>query len=249
METIDKLIENFERRKFEMNLYHHDDQINEQKISYERLSKMPGIDIDKYPLFKAVCWIIPFKNSVPHMFTLMKYSRYAKECIVEIGTCHGSSAVVLGIGAKMYGIYGRDGENNHNPKLITIDIVQTECEAKGYFGLFKEFLPSNRFIIQSDSKLYNFNEPIDLLYIDGSHEYEDVYADCKKYIPLVIKGGICIFHDSNTSDVSRAIVDFFYDNSDKIKFEKLRDNIIDNPINRDPTFLYNNVGIDAIRIL
>lgn len=235
MENMDKLIENFEKRKFEMGLYHHGGQINEQKESYERLSKM--IDISAYPLLKLVCWIAPFKNSVPNIFTLMKYARSSRICILEIGTCHGASAVAIGIGAKMYG--------GNNPKLITIDIVQLESAVKGYFELFKEFLPSNRYIIQSDSKAFSFNEPIDLLYIDGGHEYEDVYEDCKKYIPLVIKGGICIFHDADTADVSRAITKFFDDNKDKIKFDRFQDE----PINRDSSFQYNNVGILVIRIL
>lgn len=243
---IDKLIENFEKRKVEMALYHHIDQIKVQKGDYNILSKMNEMidtknDIDKYPLFKLISWIIPFKNSISHMFTLMKYGSNAKKCILEIGTCHGSSAIALGIGAKMYG--------GNNPKLITVDIVQTECEAKGYFELFKEFLPSNRLIIQSDSKTFSFNEPVDLLYIDGGHEYDDVYADCEKYIPLVVVGGICIFHDAGTSNVSRAIAQFFDDKKDKIKFEKLQDNIIDSPINSSELFLYNNVGIGAIRIV
>lgn len=235
METIDKIIEDFEKRKFDTNLYHHFDQIDAQKEGYKLLSKMTNVDI--YPLFKLVCWTVPFKSSVPHLFTLMKYARSSRICILEIGTCHGASAISLGIGSKIYG--------GNNPKLITVDIVQPDNEARGYFELFKEFLPSNRHIIQSDSKSLFFNMPIDLLYIDGSHEYEDVYEDCKKYIPLVVKDGIVIFHDTGSSDVSRAIKRFFDENKDNIKFEQLQNE----KINSDPSFVYNNVGICIIRIL
>lgn len=235
MENIDKLIENFEKRKIEMNLYHHLGQIDVQKEGYNILSKMT--EVDTYPLFKLVSWIIPFKNSIPHMFTLMKYARSSRICILEIGTCHGASAVSFGIGAKIYG--------GNDPKLITIDIVQAENEAKGYCELFKEFLPSTRRIIQCDSKLFSFNEPIDLLFIDGSHEYEDVYNDCRKYLPFVIKGGICIFHDVGSSNVSKALARFFDENKNKIKFELLPED----PINSNISFIYNNVGISAIRIL
>lgn len=234
-ENIDKLIESFEKRKTEMNLYHHFGQINVQKEGYNILSKLT--DVDKYPLFKVVSWIVPFKNSIPHMFTLMNYGKYAKKCIFEVGTCHGASAISFGIGARIY------GENN--PKLITVDIVQTDSEAKGYFELFKEFLPSDRYIVQSDSRTFSFNESIDLLYIDGSHEYEDVYADCNKYIPLVVKGGICIFHDTGDYNVSNAIEKFFSDNKDRIRFERFQDD----PINSDVSFIYNNVGISVTRIL
>ena len=231
---IDTLIEKFDKEKFGMNLYHHTDQINAQKQDYMLLSKMT--DVSKYPLFKLLCWTIPFKNSIPHMFKLMRYAEYSKICILEIGTCHGASAVVLGIGSKY---------SNNDPKLITVDITQPENEAKGYFNLFKEFLPSERRIVESDSKLFSFNEPVDLLYIDGSHEFDDVYKDCSKYIPLVTEGGICIFHDTGDSDVSRSIIKFFNDNKDRIKFKKLRGY----PINSISSFLYNNVGISAVKIL
>lgn len=236
-ENVDKLIETFEKRKNKMNLYHHFEQIDVQKKDYEVLSKIVTSDVGKYPLFKLVSWIIPFKNGIPHMFTLMKYGSYAKKCILEIGTCHGASVISFGIGAKMYG--GGD------PKLVTVDIIQPDDEAKGYLELFKEFLPSNRSVVQSDSKLFNFNEPVDLLFIDGSHEFEDVYADCKKYIPLVVNGGICIFHDTGSIDVSRGIAKFLDENDGKIKYEKIKDDLINN----DNSFMYNNVGISIIRIL
>lgn len=237
MENIDKLIENFEKRKIEMNIYQHEGQINVQKHDYLLLSKMTGVNIEEYPLFKLICWIIPTKNSVTHLLTLMKHAVSSKICILEVGTHVGGSAVVLGIGSKMYG--------KNNPKLVTIDIAQPKICAEGFFELFKEFLPSDRHIIQSDSKSFSFNEPIDLLFIDGDHEYEGVYADCCKYIPLLVKGGICIFDDAKTSGVSTAVTKFFDDNKDKIKFEQFPDE----HMNCDQSFLFNNVGISVIRIL
>ena len=40
-----------------------------------------------------------------------------------------------------------------------------------------------------------WNKPIHLLFIDGSHEYEDVLADFRNFYPHVIPGGIVAFHD------------------------------------------------------
>lgn len=50
-----------------------------------------------------------------------------------------------------------------------------------------------RFITQTISKL-------DFLFIDGSHDYDDVKADYILYSPLVRKGGIIAFHDINNTD-------------------------------------------------
>lgn len=38
-------------------------------------------------------------------------------------------------------------------------------------------------------------EPIDFLFIDASHYYQDVLREWKLYSPLVKKGGVILFHD------------------------------------------------------
>ena len=56
----------------------------------------------------------------------------------------------------------------------------------------------------------------DLIYIDGSHEYEDVIADLKSYWPLVNNGGIMFGDDYDEKQwpgVVKAVDEF----SDKIK--------------------------------
>ena len=45
----------------------------------------------------------------------------------------------------------------------------------------------------------NWNKRIHLLYIDGSHEYEDVLADFQNFYPHVVPGGIVAFHDVHTA--------------------------------------------------
>jgi hypothetical protein len=40
-----------------------------------------------------------------------------------------------------------------------------------------------------------WNTPIDLLFIDGSHAYEDVLQDFEQFFPHVNPGGIVAFHD------------------------------------------------------
>ena len=40
-----------------------------------------------------------------------------------------------------------------------------------------------------------FKEPIDLLFIDGNHEFEAVLQDYEQWSPLIKDGGIIAFHD------------------------------------------------------
>ena len=44
-----------------------------------------------------------------------------------------------------------------------------------------------------------FNKPIDLLFIDGSHDYKSVLNDYLQWSPLVKKGGYIAFHDVGAS--------------------------------------------------
>ena len=71
-------------------------------------------------------------------------------------------------------------------------------------------------------------EPLDLIFLDSSHEYEHTLNEIKLFWPLLQHGGIFLFHDTNLTDsttrkisgnpnvgwdnkagVSRAIEDFF----------------------------------------
>jgi predicted O-methyltransferase YrrM len=49
------------------------------------------------------------------------------------------------------------------------------------------------------------SEPIDLVFIDGSHEYEDVRSDLGSWLPLVRPGGIVALNDPFWLGVARAI--------------------------------------------
>jgi len=68
------------------------------------------------------------------------------------------------------------------------------------------------------------NDNFDIVYIDGSHKYEDVLNDAKNSIKLLNKNGIIIFDDflrqyyENISEnPSKAIIEFLIDNEKIIK--------------------------------
>ncbi len=49
--------------------------------------------------------------------------------------------------------------------------------------------------IEADSTHYSFKGPVHLLFVDGSHEYEDVKADITNWTPHIPLGGTVAFHD------------------------------------------------------
>ncbi|MBI3308961.1 MAG: class I SAM-dependent methyltransferase [Candidatus Melainabacteria bacterium] len=47
----------------------------------------------------------------------------------------------------------------------------------------------------SHKVIKNFNKPLDVLFIDGDHEYKAVLRDYKDWSKLIKKGGFIVFHD------------------------------------------------------
>jgi len=103
--------------------------------------------------------------------------------IVEIGTCRGGSAVLLGL-----------SNPENSDRVYSIDIVQ-EPRAK---GLVEQFgLKCN--LIEAHSSVYgrSWNKGlIDLLFIDGNHMEENVYNDMCAWAPFIRTGGYMLMHDS-----------------------------------------------------
>jgi len=125
--------------------------------------------------------------------------------IVEIGTGRGDSTLAFAEGLAMTG-------RGH---IITMDI--DECrEAKrvikeAYVNDFVTFLTI-------DSLKVNIESDIDILFVDGLHNYNQVKAEIKKYSPFIGTGGMIIFHDSYNpahKGVMKAIQEFVKNKYDK----------------------------------
>jgi MMP 1-O-methyltransferase len=118
--------------------------------------------------------------------------------IVEIGSWKGKSTTCLGLGSRAgnavrifavdpHADY-RHGEFKENVERAGIADLVTPLK-----GLSQEVVDG-------------FDEPIELLFVDGSHEEDDVREDFDKWVPKVVEGGIVAFHDTTWHDGVRRVV-------------------------------------------
>jgi MMP 1-O-methyltransferase len=127
----------------------------------------------------------------------------ARECtgkgvIVEIGSWKGKSTVCLGLGSQTGAsvpIYAID------PHADTrFGDFKTNVERAGIAELVTP-IPS-----LSQPAADDFHEPIELLFVDGSHEYDLVLEDFEKWVPKVVEGGWVAFHDTTWTAGPRKVV-------------------------------------------
>lgn len=120
--------------------------------------------------------------------------------IVEIGSFQGKSTVCLGLGAKQAGaqVWAIDP---HEDFQIN---DETHYGMENHVALLKnlvDFEVSNtvRVVALHSMQVLRVNskfQPIDLLWIDGSHEYDDVMADLT-YRLFLAPDGKMVLHDTS----------------------------------------------------
>lgn len=136
--------------------------------------------------------------------------------IVEVGSWKGRSTVCLG--------------ENTKGVVFAVDswMGSAECwvgaysnlgeEYKGPDGLlFREFrnntrhlpvVPVERLSVDAAHMFAASGMAFDMIFIDGSHDYENVKADIEAWRPLIKKGGIFCGHDYGMwPDVEKAVMD------------------------------------------
>lgn len=138
--------------------------------------------------------------------------------VVEIGSFKGKSTAWIATAIKLVSI---------NDKVVAIDphINVGEGEAVPKYeepSSYEAFLKNLEKLSlldyvepirqTSESAVKTWNEKIRLLFIDGSHRYEDVLLDLRLWEPWVVEGGIIIVHDTNPDGtlqgVNRAIDEY-----------------------------------------
>ncbi|HVY68544.1 MAG TPA: class I SAM-dependent methyltransferase [Verrucomicrobiae bacterium] len=141
-------------------------------------------------------WLSPAEASI-----LYRLGRgcSGKGAIVEIGSWQGKSTICLA---------GASQAAGGKSRVIAIDphIGSPEHQKTGEIWTFDKFKQNIRdagleklvtpIVKMSGDAAADIREPVELLFIDGAHEYEAVKQDFEQYFPKLIDGGYIAFHDT-----------------------------------------------------
>jgi predicted O-methyltransferase YrrM len=126
--------------------------------------------------------------------------------LLEIGSFHGKSTVVLGLAAKSVGtrvvavdphegINYRQGDIPPLPHLggPSFDSFQANLQAAGVEDVVEALVMSSieAFGVTRDRDSFSF------VFVDGNHGYEHVRQDFDLWSQRLIPGGVIAFHDAN----------------------------------------------------
>ncbi len=161
------------------------------------------------------------------LYNIAKDCKGKKGAIVEIGSWKGKSTICLGKGSKA----------GNKVKIYAIDphrdTSTQECyQVKTSYEEFKNNIRDAGvddiiFPILKTSKetAKIFHEPIEFLFIDSEHDYEDVKLDFQLWYPKVIYTGFIAFHDSGFSG-PRKVIEKYVLLSKHFKFMSIIDSIL-----------------------
>lgn len=137
--------------------------------------------------------------------------------IVEIGSFQGRSTIALGLGAKESGaeVYAIDPHEDFQEN------ESTHYGMENHAALLRNLLDYDlaetvRVVtLESECVVEIWDKVVDLLWIDGSHEYLDVRCDLVSWEWLMSPNGKIAIHDSSGHfpDVTRALNVFLTDDN------------------------------------
>ena len=156
--------------------------------------------------------------------------------IIEVGTWYGQSAITMGRAVKELGLPTNIicvdtwlgaiefwDDMAHTPER---NLLQKNGYPQAYYqflsnvvhqGLQDVILPFPNTSLIAGRYMKKHAIEADMIYIDASHDYEDVKMDLKTYWPLVSSGGVMFGDDYTWPDVAQAVNEFA--ESNKLKRE------------------------------
>ena len=148
--------------------------------------------------------------SESELLWLAEQASHAKT-IVEIGSWLGRSTV--GMADNTSGtIYAVDTWKG-SKEQVHYDILSAHPEDWLYFQFVENtsanpnIYPMKRTSLHAAQTFLKHNIKFDLIFIDASHDYENVRADILAWKPLLAENGIIAGHDINWSGVRQAVTE------------------------------------------
>jgi predicted O-methyltransferase YrrM len=142
--------------------------------------------IEGFLMQEEAHWLFDAAMGLPDTSNLVEIGSYKgrSTCALALG-CHGTNKHVLAIDPF-------DG----GPDLPKADSLPEFMQNVRRCGVLEQVEP---IVGCSLDVCKDWNKPIQLLFIDGSHKYEDVLADFAGFYPHVVPGGMVAFHDVDES--------------------------------------------------
>ena len=113
--------------------------------------------------------------------------------IVEIGSHHGRSTIVLAVAAPDAELVAIDPYEEGRPRPADLEQFESNLEQAGVRERVRHVHAS------STAALAEIPGEVDLLYIDGAHDVKTAHADIRGWGPRVREGGTMLIHDSFSS--------------------------------------------------
>jgi predicted O-methyltransferase YrrM len=131
--------------------------------------------------------------------------------VLELGTRTGESTIALLLAAK---------RNGGHVTSIDMDACVAARQAVEKLNLSDYWT-----FMQHDDLQVGWNEPIDLLFVDTSHTYEQTLKELEKFEPHVLEGGIIVMHDIvHDPPVDQAIMNYIKERSGLRLYRYLNNN-------------------------
>jgi predicted O-methyltransferase YrrM len=130
--------------------------------------------------------------------------------VVEIGSWQGRSTIALALGAKarggarVYAIDPHNGVKELEDRYGVINTYDALLRNLSNAGVRELVQPIRETSHQARSKFAD--QSVNLIFIDGSHEFDDVIQDIADWTPALAKGAAVVFNDPSIPGVYRALV-------------------------------------------
>ena len=151
-------------------------------------------------------WLTPKEGRL-----LYQLARRCTGCgvIVEIGSWKGKSTIWLANGARDGGgstVFAIDPHTAVSDNLATQSAVPTLEEFTGNIRAAGVDDLVVAMVTTSAEAARGFDRPVELIFIDGAHDYESVALDLELWFPKVVDGGTIAFHDTTAWEGPRRLV-------------------------------------------